>query len=121
MPIPCQGFTLTWGTATLQEVQAVEIDLYQGDLPQGRTAGAWTPNFGDVRLLGFSAANLSTNEYGKRKTLKILAPFGPASSVTLLESDCIYSGYRVDSLVNDAVRFAYTFRVQDTLGAPSNP
>jgi hypothetical protein len=121
MPIPCQGFTLTWGGQTLQEVQSLEIDLFQAELPQGRTV-IWTPNIGDVRLLGFSAANLSTAEYGKRKTLKIDSPAGTAGgSLTLLEVDCIYSGYRVDSLVNEAVRFAYTFRVQDTLGAPSIP
>jgi hypothetical protein len=121
MPIPCQGFTLTWGGQTLQEIQAAEVDLFQGELPQGRTV-IWTPNIGDVRLLGFSGANLSTAEYGKRKTLKIDSPAGTAGgSLTLLEVDCIYSGYRVDSLVNDAVRFAYTFRVQDTVNAPSNP
>jgi hypothetical protein len=121
MAIPCQGFTLTWGGQTLQEVQAAEVDLFQGELPQGRTV-AWTPNVGDVRLLGFSVANLSTAEYGKRKTLRIQSPAGTAGgSLTLLESDCIYNGYRVDSLVNDAVRFAFTFRVMDTLGAPSNP
>jgi hypothetical protein len=121
MPIPCQGFTLTWGGQTLAEVQAVEIDVFRGELPQGRTV-IWTPEVGDVRLLGFSAVSLTAAEYGKRKTLKIDSPAGTAGgSLTLLEADCIYNGYRVDSVVNDAVRFAFTFRVQDTLGAPSNP
>jgi hypothetical protein len=121
MPIPCQGFTLTWGGQPLQEVQSLEIDLFRGDLPQGRTV-IWSPNLGDVRLLGFSRVNLAPAEYGKRRTLKIDSPAGTAGgSLTLLEADCIYSGYRVDSLVNEAVRFAFTFRVMDTLGAPSNP
>jgi hypothetical protein len=121
MPIPCQGFTLTWGGQTLAEVQAIEIDLFRGELPLGRTV-AWTPNIGDVRVLGFSRANLPASEYGKRKTLRIDSPAGTAGgSLTLLEADCIYSGYRVDSLVNEAVQLAFTFRVQDTLGASSNP
>jgi hypothetical protein len=120
MPIPCQGFTLTWGGQTLQEVQSLEIDLFQGELPQARTV-VWTPNIGDVRLLGFSVANLAASDYGRRKRLTITAPLNPSGSVTLFDGDCIYSGYRVDSTANDAVRFAFTFRIQDTVGAPTNP
>ena len=117
MAIPCQGLTLTWGGQTLSEMQALEIDLFQGALPQGRTT-AWTPNIGDVRLTGFSIANLSAAEYGKRKRLTITGPGGVG---TLFDSDCIYNGCRIDASANDAVRFAFTFRVMDTLGAPSNP
>jgi len=121
MAIPCQGFTFTWGGQTLSEVQALEADIYGGELPLGRTT-TWTPNLGEVRLLGFSIANLATADYGKRKRLTITCPPNTAGgSLTLFDSDCIYSGYRVDSQANDAVRFAFTFRVMDTLGAPSNP
>lgn len=121
MAIPCQGFTFTWGGQTLSEVQALEADLYRGELPQGRTT-TWTPNIGDVRLIGFSLTNLGTSDYGKRKTLTITCPpTTSGGSVTLFSADCIYSGYRVDSQANDAVRFAFTFRVQDTVGAPTAP
>jgi hypothetical protein len=121
MAIPCQGFTFTWGGQTLSEVQALEADIYGGELPQGRTT-TWTPNLGEVRLLGFSLTNLSTADYGTRKRLTVICPPTTAGgSLTLFDSDCIYSGYRVDSQANDAVRFAFTFRVMDTLGAPSNP
>lgn len=120
MAIPCQGFTFTWGGQTLSEVQALEADIYGGELPQGRTA-TWTPNLGEVRLIGFSGTNLPASEYGRRKRLTIVAPLQPSGSVTLFDADCIYSGYRVDSQANDAVRFAFTFRVQDTVGAPTAP
>lgn len=121
MAIPCQGFTFTWGGQTLSEVQSVEIDLYGGELPQGRVT-TWTPNEGDIRISGFSVANLSVSEYGRRKRLTIISPASTAGgSLTLFDRDCIYSGFQVQSTVNDAVRFAITFRVMDTLGAPSNP
>jgi len=120
MAIPCQGFTFTWGGQTLSEVQALEADIYGGELPQGRTV-AWTPNLGVVRLLTFSATSLPTSEYGRRKRLTITAPTPGGGSITLLDSDCIYAGYRVDSQANDAVRFAFTFRVMDTVGAPTAP
>lgn len=123
MAIPVQGCTLTWGGQTLSEVQAVEADIYGGELPRGRTT-TWTPNLGTVRLLGFKATNLATSDYGKRKRLTILCPASTAANaqpVTLFDSDCIYSGYRVDSQANNVVRFAFTFTVQDTVGAPSNP
>jgi hypothetical protein len=121
MAIPCQGFTFTWGGQTLSEVQALEADIYGGELPQGRTT-TWTPNLGEVRLIGFSATSLSTADYGTRKRLTVICPPTTAGgSLTLFDSDCIYSGYRVDSQANDAVRFAFTFRVQDTVGAPTNP
>jgi hypothetical protein len=75
-----------------------------------------------VRLLGFSLTNLATADYGKRKRLTIVCPPTTAGgSLTLFDSDCIYSGYRVDSQANDAVRFAFTFRVMDTVGAPTAP
>jgi len=121
MPIPCHGFTLTWGGQTLSEVQSLEVDLYSGTLPVGRTT-TWTPELGEVRLLRFAATNLAATEYGKRKRLTIRSPAGTAGgALTLFDSDCIYTGYSVDSQANDAVRFAMTFRVQDTLDAPSNP
>jgi hypothetical protein len=33
----------------------------------------------------------------------------------------IYEDARIEATANDVVRFAFTFRVQDTVGAPTNP
>lgn len=136
MPIPCQGFTFTWGGQTLSEVQELQVNL-QRDLPLGRTT-TWTPNLGEVQLLGFSIANLPTSEYGKRKQLTITAPAstirvtnkapphnGTAStstpSLTLCDVDCIYQGANISAAANGVVRFAHVFKVMDTVGAASNP
>ena len=119
MAIPCQGFTFTWGGSSLSEVRELEVDLLRG-LPQGRTV-AWTPTAGEVRLIGFSIANLPTSEYGRRKRLTITAPTGGTSTLTVFDADCVYQDVNIRATANDAVRFAYVFRVQDTVGAPSNP
>lgn len=120
MAIPCQGFTFTWGGQTLSEVSGLEIAQPRG-LPLGRTT-TWTPNLGEVRLLGFSPTNLPSTEYGKRKRLTIeVPPTTAGGSVTVLDSDAIYQDLNVTASPNDAVRFAYVFRLMDTLGAPSNP
>lgn len=118
MAIPCQGFTFTWGGATLSEVQSLEADVFGGTLPLGRTI-AWTPAVGVVRLSGFSIANMPTSDYGLRKRLTITAPIEPSGSATLLDVDAIYSGYQAEATANDAVRFAVTFTLQDTVGAPT--
>ena len=119
MAIPCQGFTFTWGGNTLQQVQLLEVEAFGDTLPQGRTT-AWTPDLGSVRLTGFSLANLATSDYGTRKRLTITCPDGEGT-LSVFDSDCIYSGYAVESQANNAVRFVFTFRIQDTVGAPTNP
>lgn len=119
MAIPAQGFTITWGSVTLSEVAEIEAAIQPG-LPIGRTA-IWSPNLGEVRLIGYSQTNLPGSDYGKRKRLTIAVPAAGGGSETLFDSDCIYSGRDLNVTANDVVRFAYVFTVQDTLGAPSNP
>lgn len=126
MAIPCQGFTFTWDGLPLLQVAELEIAMQRG-LPVARTV-IWTPNIGEVRLIGFSPLNLSLAEYGKRKQLTIVAPIPQplwtlynAEFMTLLNSDCIYQDVTSTAASNDAIRFAYTFKVMDTVGAPSYP
>lgn len=121
MAIPAQGLTFTWGSVTLSEVAEVEAAIQPG-LPIGRTA-IWSPNLGEVRLIGYSQTNLPGSDYGKRKrlTIQVALPNPPGGVETLFDSDCIYSGRDLTVRANDVVRFAYVFTVQDTLGAPSNP
>ena len=98
----------------------MEIDLQRG-LPLGRTT-TWTPNLGEVRLLGFSITNLPTSEYGRRKQLVIKCPPTTAGGeLTLCDVDCIYQDTNIRANANDAVRFAHVFRIMDTVGAPTNP
>ena len=139
MAFPCQGFTFNWGTATLWQVSQLEVSLQRG-LPLARTTTLkvvgqdtvdtgelFSANIGEVRLLTFSPLGLPLSEYGRRKTLTIRAPvprpmtavYGTA--VTILNSDCVYQDVNATAEANDAIRFAYTFKVMDTVGAPSNP
>jgi len=118
MAIPCQGFTFTWGGLPLAEVQEMEVDFARG-LPTARTA-QWSASPGEVRLLSFSAANLSSSEYGKRKRLQIIAATNTTGgTLTLLDSDAIYRDAVFTATANDAVRFAHVFSIQDTLNAPT--
>jgi hypothetical protein len=120
MAIQAQGMTFTWGTATLQEVQALELDLTRG-LPVGRTT-TWTPSLGTIRLQSFNRLGLPVSEYGRRKTFTILGRANTSSPAeTIFQSDCIFEDARVEAVANDVLRFAFTFRVQDTVGAPTNP
>jgi hypothetical protein len=118
MAIQAQGMTFTWGTVALQEVQALDLDLTRG-LPVGRVT-TWTPSLGTIRLASFSRFGLPVSEYGQRRTLTILGrPNTVLPAETIFQSDCIFEDARVEAVANDVFRFAFTFRIQDTLGAPS--
>lgn len=122
MPIPCQGFTFTWGGTALTEVQELEADIARG-LPRGRET-AWTPTLGEVRLLRFAPGGVPASDYGKRRRLVIQGPAGKlpaAGSMTYFDADCIYQDVNISAAANDAMRFAYVFRVMDTVDAPTNP
>lgn len=120
MAIPCQGFTVSWGGLALEEVQTLDINRDRG-LPIGRTV-TWTPNFGTIEIAGFSTANLPESEYGRRKKLVFEGRTATSGTVVKwLERDCIFENARIQAIANDAVRFAFTFRIQDTVDAPTNP
>ena len=122
MPIPCQGLTVRWDNRTLSEVQQIDFSLDRG-LPIGRTV-TWTPNFGSIELASFSSAVMEPIEWGRRRRLVVEGRTASSMSApvfTFFDRDCIYENTRIQMLANDAMRFAYTFRVQDTVGAPTNP
>lgn len=121
MPIPCQGFTITWGGAALAEMRELNINQDRG-LPLQRD-GTWTLNLGTVRIAGFSTANLAESEYGRRKRLTVICPRTATSSstVTLFDRDAIFQDRVVTAEANNVVRFDHVFRIMDTVGAVSNP
>lgn len=118
MAIPIQGCTVTWGTATLTEVRAVEIDLQRGP-PAGRTV-VWTLNLGQVRVQTFGFGPVPNSEYGMRKRLVVKCPNG-TTPLTIHDSDCIYQDSATQLEPNGVLTLAHVFRVMDTTGAPSNP
>lgn len=120
MAIPVQGFTVSWGGTTLQEVQTLDINRERG-LPIGRVE-TWTPTWGSVEIAGFSTAGLPESEYGRRQRLKLEGRTATSgAAVTFFDRDCILENARIQAVANDVVRFAFTFRVQDTVGAPTHP
>jgi hypothetical protein len=120
MAIPAQGFTITWGGAALEEVAEISIDQERG-LPLQRD-GTWTLNLGTVRIAGFSTANLPESEYGRRKVLIFEGRTATSGAVIKwFDRDCILQDRRISATANDVVRFDHTFRIMDTVGAPTNP
>lgn len=113
--IPCQGFTFTWGTATLQNVQQLEVNYTRG-MPTARTT-QWSKTPGSVNLIGFSAIGLPNSDYGTSRQLVIECPENTSGAVlTLLNRDCVYTDMTVRAIANDVVQFAYTFMLKDTQG-----
>jgi hypothetical protein len=120
MAIPAQGFTIKWGTDTLEEVAEISIDQERG-LPLERS-GTWTLNLGTVRIAGFSTANLPESEYGRRKVLIFEGRTATSGAVVKwFDRDCILQDRRISATANDVVRFDHVFRIMDTVGAPTNP
>lgn len=114
MAIPCQGFSFTWGTATLREVQQLEVNYSRG-LPTSRTT-RWSKGQGGVNLIGFSSSGLSESEYGTKKRMTIVAPTNTSGdTITLLDRDCIYTDTTVRAIENDALSFAHSFMLLDTV------
>lgn len=107
MPIPAQGFTITWGGASLSEVSSISIDRTRG-LPVSRTGG-FTSDLGTVRLQSFAANQIPGGDYGLKRRLVI-----QGGTATLINQDCVFENVTADCVVNDAVRFAYTFKVMTT-------
>lgn len=120
MPIPCQGFTITWGGTAIAESRELTINQERG-LPLQRN-GTWTLNLGTVRVAGFFPS-IPDVEYGRRRRLLVRCPAAGVRGgvVTLFDHDCIYQDRIVTAEANDAVRFDHVFRVMDTVGAVSNP
>lgn len=116
-----QGVAVTWGGSAVSEVTGVEFDIQRG-LPLNRgTATPWTMTLGSVAVEALANSALPTTEYGKRKVLKVTYKNESDATQTLWESDCIYEGLTVRQPLNDVMRFAFTFRVMDTLNAGSYP
>ena len=119
MPIPAQGFTITWGGNALREVSEISVEQARG-AAVSRT-GTWTLNLGTVKIAAFSTASVPETDYSKRRRLIISCPTyaGGTRPVVLFDSDCLYVDRTVGAVVNDAVRFDFAFRIMDSKAQPS--
>lgn len=112
MPIPCQGFTFTYGGAQLAEIQTLELDYATnfGELTLNRSGGVSAASTGTIVLNGTSPQGMSQSQYRYGGTLTIACPKG-TSTLTLFQGYCLYDGMAVRARANEAVSFAYRFRV----------
>lgn len=119
MAYPAQGFTVTWGGIALREVSEIDVQQQRGAATQ--RDGTWTLNLGTVKISAFATAGVAESDYSKRKRLLILCPATTVKNstlkLTLFDRDCLYVDRSIGAVVNDAVRFDFTFRVMDTAGA----
>lgn len=114
MAIACAGVTVTWNGTPFQEVREIRIEG-SGSLPVGRLT-PWSLDLGTIEVVCLGSANVSSSQYGKRYVLGITGTGGIS-----WQSDCIYQTFRIEGVVNDATRYAVSFRVMDTNGAGSSP
>jgi len=121
MAHPAQGMTFLWGGQPLSEVSEFNVDQARG-AGESRD-GTWTLNLGTVRIAAFSTANVPETDYSKRRRLIIRMPAtttpGSSRTITFFDSDCLYVDRTVNAVVNDAVRFDFTFRILDSRAQPA--
>jgi hypothetical protein len=94
-----------WGGVPFVEVFDLSY-TYGGGPPKGRDL-IWTDDLGSVTLSCFGSANLSTAEYGQRKTLTISGGGATLTTPAVLESLAVQYG------LNDVTRFTVTFKILD--------
>jgi hypothetical protein len=119
MAIPAQGLTFTWSyngelgswytfphfSATFQEIQDLEV-VSAVDLSPSRGGGL--ARTGRLKLRGFSIAGLPQTRIGWWGVLEITAPQVP---LTLWKGYARYETSTVVASRNDAVLFAFEFRL----------
>jgi hypothetical protein len=99
------GITATWGGSAFAEI----VDLswsYGGGPSKGRTV-IWTDDVGSVSITCLGPANMTTGEYGLRKSLVLS---GGGQALTL---NAVYESLSVAPELNGVTRFTATFRLLD--------
>lgn len=99
------GVSVSWGGTPFTEVYDCSYS-YGGGMPKGRDV-VWSDELGQVTVACFGTANISTAEYGQRKTLAISGGGSSLTTPAVLESLAVQYG------LNDVTRFTVTFRILD--------
>jgi hypothetical protein len=102
---PSTGVIVTWGGTPFSEVSDVSY-TYGGSSPKGRSV-IWTDDAGTVSISCYGTTNLSTSEYGLRKSLAIS---GGGFALTV---NAILESIGVQHAVNDVTRFSVSFKILD--------
>lgn len=100
-----QGISVTWGGTAFVEVSDLSWS-YGGGLPKGRSV-IWTDDLGSVTLTCMGTANVSTGEYGQRKTVAISGGGATLTHAAVLES------IGVATELNGVTRYTVTLKLVD--------
>lgn len=113
MAIAAQGLTFTWGDATLQEIQTLEITSEAADLQRGNARSGvyfYGPrSIGQLTLTGFSMSGLPQTQLRDRKIMTVTVKKSATEMLTLYTGFARYQGCRVRSAVNGVVLFDFVF------------
>lgn len=99
MAIPCQGVSITWGTAAFSEVSSFAYNY------GGKTVGKDTNEVGRAVVACFGTANTSITNHGTRQTLTAT---GGGHNLTV---SAVWESVQVNANVNGVTTFAVSFRL----------
>lgn len=99
------GISAAWGGSAFAEIVDVSVS-YGGGSPKGR-ATPWTDDLGTVSLTCLAGTNMSTAEYGQRKTLAIS---GGGVSISIY---AVCEGLTVTPELNGVTRYTATYKILD--------
>ena len=115
MAIPCQGCVFKWGTATLQEIQSLDVRAAQETIQasRGRDGGSvsWVIVGGELVLTGFSAVELEQYKIRSTRVMEITVPVSALQRRILWKGFAQYAGSNITGRVNGALLFAFRFRL----------
>lgn len=117
MAIAAQGLTFTWGDATLQEIQTLELDnsveevTVQLSSRDGNRNVTLLQSTGRLRLSGFSLSGLAATNLRRAKVLTITVRVSPTQILTLYRGVARYESCQTRATANGSILFAFEFRL----------
>lgn len=113
MAIAAQGLTFTWGNATLQEIQTLEIESEATELQAVSTRNGvyrvGPRSRGLLTLTGFSMTGLPQSQLRERNILTVTVKKSPTELLTLYAGIARYQTCRIRSTTNGVVVFDFGF------------
>jgi hypothetical protein len=105
------GITATWGGVAFTEIFDISAPIGGGvrkDRSLSSSTTGWTDEVGNVQVSAFGTNNMTTLEYGQRKTL-VLAGGG----LSLTFNACC-TGVSATPELNGVTRYTFTAKLLDT-------
>lgn len=104
------GISATWGGSAFAEVYELGLPLLGGvrkDRSADMSSQGWTDEIGDVSISAYGNANMTTDEYGKRKLLVVS---GGGIDLTF---NAVCTGVSATPELNGVTRFTFTAKLLD--------